>query len=138
MIDTVPVDVGYLHQRLQLLGSLDYALQGWRESPVEQPLACQAVATGERRGGAPVAQEVAEQGVDGLGTRGVLAEDAGPLAPAEQLGKTGHRACLCGGLVARERSNWRASAAAGSDLDEMAFGPCCGSLESLRLHQIRA
>ena len=90
--DAMAVKLRHLQQRSQVLAVLDHLFERRRQAPVEQALAGQPVAPGKGRGRIAVAQEVAEQGVHRLRTRRVLAEDAGLVAPAEQVGgRSGHR-----------------------------------------------
>ncbi len=82
--DAVPIEFGHLHERREVLRSFDHLLQGRRQPPVEQAFLREHVAAGERCRRAAVPQEIPEQRMHGLGTRGVLAEDAGLVSPTEQ------------------------------------------------------
>ena len=83
--DAVPEYLRQPQQQVQLsLGRYDL-FQGRCDAPLKQCVVQQDVPAGERTGRCAVLQEVAQQGVDGLGTGGVLAENARLCPPAQAL-----------------------------------------------------
>ena len=76
--DALAVDLGKPQQQIQFDPGGDHLFQGRRRAPFKRVGIHQHVPPGKRRGGFPVIQKVAQQGMNGLGRGGVGAQDARP------------------------------------------------------------